>query len=182
MASCWTLAPTGCLRALVVWAPHGMLSTCAKTTILAGVEAGLPRRASTALYRAAVLAPCARCGVVWLSPMPAEQEPRTVTKLTQCLTADRETKYGSYLVWDSGTGFRFKGAHHLAFWAAADKPKGPTCIHLVADHFSPLVVGQLPCRLWSSVCPSGVKLHITQAWGHVFSGSLWCAPALGSTY
>ena len=50
--------------------------------------------------------------------------------------------------------------HHLAFWAAADSPKGPTWIHLVADHFSPLVVGQLPCRLWSSVCPSGVKLHM----------------------
>ena len=48
---------------------------------------------------------------------------------------------------------------HLAFWAAALSPNGPTCIHLVADHFSPLVVAQLPCKLLGSTSPSGFRLQ-----------------------
>jgi hypothetical protein len=31
--------------------------------------------------------------------------------------------------------------------------------HFVADHFSPLVVGQLPCRECLSSTPSGVRLR-----------------------
>ena len=49
-----------------------------------------------------------------------------------------------------------------AFCVSADWPKGPTCIHLVADHFSPFVVGQLPCKLEASVSPSGFSLHTPQ--------------------
>ena len=48
---------------------------------------------------------------------------------------------------------------HLAFCAAELRPKEPTCIHLVADHFSPFVVAQLPCKLLGSVSPSGFRLH-----------------------
>lgn len=51
------------------------------------------------------------------------------------------------------------GTHHFALAASADPPNGPTWIHFVALHFSPLVVGQLPCRLVLSVSPFGVKLH-----------------------
>ena len=38
-------------------------------------------------------------------------------------------------------------AHHLAFDASTLPPKVLTWIHLVALHFSPFVVGQLPCKL-----------------------------------
>jgi len=49
--------------------------------------------------------------------------------------------------------------HHLALCISAESPKPCTWIHLVADHFSPLVVAQLPCRLDWSVVPSGFRLH-----------------------
>lgn len=47
----------------------------------------------------------------------------------------------------------------MALAASEDPPNGPTWIHFVALHFSPLVVGQLPCRLVLSVSPFGVKLR-----------------------
>jgi hypothetical protein len=49
--------------------------------------------------------------------------------------------------------------HHFARADSAEPPKGPTWIHLVALHFSPLMVGQLPCRLVLSVSPFGVRLQ-----------------------
>ncbi len=41
-------------------------------------------------------------------------------------------------------------AHHFALASCTLPPKVPTWIHFVALHFSPLVTGQLPCRLLSS--------------------------------
>ena len=49
--------------------------------------------------------------------------------------------------------------HHFARADSAEPPKGPTWIHFVALHFSPLMVGQLPCRLVLSVSPFGVRLQ-----------------------
>ena len=50
----------------------------------------------------------------------------------------------------------------MALAGSEDPPNGPTWIHFVALHFSPLRVGQLPCRLVLSVSPFGVKLHDIQ--------------------
>ena len=57
-------------------------------------------------------------------------------------------------------------SYHLALCRWEESPKPCTWIHFVADHFSPLVVGQLPCRLEGSVVPSGCKLHTKQAAEH----------------
>jgi len=49
-------------------------------------------------------------------------------------------------------------AHHFALASCTLPPKVPTWIHFVALHFSPLVTGQLPCRLLSSSSPLGRRL------------------------
>jgi hypothetical protein len=42
---------------------------------------------------------------------------------------------------------------------ALDRGAAATPTHFVADHFSPFVVGQLPCRECLSSIPSGVRLR-----------------------